>query len=147
MMRQIPARGSAMSRRTFACSVILALAVGASVFNQACGQKRIRSSAPAESSSKPSTTFPHTRYINPLYRRHLDDIVPGLNARVRVLAPARFDWEWAMPPGLLAITPKEVMAGYDPTLTAYQLFVPHNYRHGRSSPLVLFLSASASPEE
>ena len=52
-----------------------------------------------------------------------------------------------MPPGLLAMTPKEVMAGYDPTQTNYQLFVPHSYRLARSSPLILFLSASASPEE
>jgi predicted esterase len=127
--------------------VIIALAVGMTVFSQACGQRRGRPSASGDSSSKPSTTFPHTRYINPLYRRHLDDIVPGLNTRVRVLAPTRFDWEWAMPPGLLAITPKEVMVGYDPTQTTYQLFVPHNYRLARSSPLVLFLSTSASPEE
>jgi pimeloyl-ACP methyl ester carboxylesterase len=125
----------------------MALAIGASVFDQAAGQKRIRPSVPSDSFSKPSTTFPRTRYINPLYRRHLDDIVPGLNTRVRVLAPTRFDWVWATPPGLLAITPKEVMAGYDPTQTTYQLFVPHNYRHARSSPLILFLSASASPEE
>jgi predicted esterase len=91
--------------------------------------------------------MPRYHYVNPLYRRHLDDIVPGLNPRVRVLAPTRFDCEWALPPGLAALTPKEVMTGYDPTQTCYQLFVPANFRLARSSRLILFVSASASPEE
>jgi hypothetical protein len=85
--------------------------------------------------------------ILPIYLRHRDEIVPGLNPRVRVLSESRFDWSFAFPPGASALTPKDSLTKYDSTQTYYQLFVPRTYRHARPSPLILFLSASSDPTE
>jgi pimeloyl-ACP methyl ester carboxylesterase len=147
MATLLTAGGRAVSRKKFVGVMLLAMAMMGLLPSIAFGQRRTRPTAPRESPSSSSTFVPRSHYVNPLYRHHLDDIVPGLNPRVRVLAPTRFDWEWATPPGLLALTPKDVMAGYDSTQIHYQLFLPPNYRLAGSSALILFVSASPSPDE
>jgi predicted esterase len=139
-----------MSAGRFLRSVVLigsaVLLLSGDAFSQ--GKARHVGTTPgATTPTATKTPAPTLRYVPPVYRRYRDEIVAGLNPSVRVQAPARFDWAWATPPGLVVQTPKEVMAGYDSTRTRYQLFVPVSYKHARSSPLILFLSSADIPDE
>jgi predicted esterase len=142
-----------MAKKRTVAGLLLALGIGLSWCGMAEAQKRTRGgggstdTTPRSTVTVPSTPTPHFRYVYPLAYRRRDEIVAGLNPSVRVLAPTRFDWEWAMPPGLAALTPKTVMAGYDSTQVRYQLFVPPTYRPAKPSPLILFLSGGNNPEE
>src|SRR5260370_400649 len=61
----------------------------------------------------------------------------------KVVAPTRLDWAFAVQgfgPGA-----DKLPAGFDSTKQRYQLFVPKQYKPGRASPLVLFISAGDQP--
>src|SRR5260370_893606 len=61
----------------------------------------------------------------------------------KVVAPTRLDWAFAVQgfgPGA-----DKLPAGFDSAKQRYQLFVPKQYKPGRASPLVLFISAGDQP--
>jgi dienelactone hydrolase len=116
-------------------SMAVLLVVGISLVAQ--------SGKPAESRPRPRRIY----YMGPGGPTTIRPaILAGNNPRVRVLAPPRLDWEFALSSATLAAAPREILL-HDSTTTTYHLWVPATYRHAVAHPLVLFISGKAVPDE
>jgi len=71
--------------------------------------------------------------------------VKGFQAKVKVTAPTRIDWTFAVATQSLAKHPASWLGDYDSTQQTYDLFVPSTYSAKQSSPLVLFISPGGGP--
>ncbi len=69
----------------------------------------------------------------------------GYQAEVKVSAPTRLDWTFALANQSLAEPPADWIKGYQSTEQRYELFVPPNLNTKKSAPLVLFISPSDKP--
>lgn len=106
--------------------------------------------APADPTPPPADNAPangpHRRnfYWNNYYQR--PPIIAGLNSRVLVQFPPRFDWTFAQP----LENPATFEAGtsyHNSYQTSYQLWVPTTYRHAVPHALVVWVSARPMPDE
>jgi predicted esterase len=67
----------------------------------------------------------------------------GFQAEVKVSAPTRIDWEFAV--GSFGIDKPKLPADYDSRKQRYQLFVPKDYVASKDWPLVVFISPGDDP--
>ncbi|MCE9603266.1 MAG: hypothetical protein K8U03_00010 [Planctomycetia bacterium] len=80
----------------------------------------------------------------PLTARAAEALV-GYHAQVKVAAPTRLDWIFAVANQSPAQPPAAWLAGYDSTEQRYELFVPENLDRRKPAPVVLFISAGDTP--
>lgn len=66
-------------------------------------------------------------------------------AKVKVSAPTRLDWVFAVANQSPAQPPADWLPDYDSTAQQYELHVPQNYNDARPHPLVLFISPGQGP--
>lgn len=105
----------------------------------------VESPPPAPADNSPSAR-PYRRnyFYNNNYPR--PPIIAGMNPRVIVQFPPRFDWTFAQP----LENPSTFSIGstyHDSFQTTYQLWVPTTYRHAMPHALVLWVSAKPMPDE
>ncbi|MBY0525076.1 MAG: hypothetical protein K2R98_16850 [Gemmataceae bacterium] len=73
------------------------------------------------------------------------DAVKGYQAKVKVSAPTRIDWTFAVSTKSVAEAPAAWLGDYDSTKQTYEVFVPPNYDAKKSYPVILFISAGDGP--
>ena len=73
------------------------------------------------------------------------DPVKGFQTKVKVSAPTRIDWTFAVSNRSVTKPPANWFGDYDSTKTTYDLFVPPTYTAKQSWPLVLFISPGGGP--
>ena len=64
----------------------------------------------------------------------------GLQTEVKVSAPTRIDWVFALSNQSPVEPPAEWLPGYDSTAQTYELYVPKSLKKGESPGLILFIS-------
>jgi hypothetical protein len=69
----------------------------------------------------------------------------GYHAQVKVAAPTRLDWVFAVANQSPAEPPAQWLAGYESTEQKYELFVPENLDKRKWAPVVIFISAGDTP--
>lgn len=69
----------------------------------------------------------------------------GYHAQVKVAAPTRLDWVFAVANQSPAEPPAEWLSGYESTAQKYELYVPENLDKRKPAPVVIFISAGDSP--
>lgn len=73
------------------------------------------------------------------------DPVKGYQAKVKVSAPTRIDWTFAVSNQSVEKPPAEWLGDYDSTKQTYEVFVPPNYDSKKSCAVVLFISPGNGP--
>lgn len=73
------------------------------------------------------------------------DPVKGYQAKVKVSAPTRIDWTFAVFSQSVDKPPADWLGDYDSTKQNYAVFVPPNYDAKKSYPVVLFISPGGGP--
>jgi pimeloyl-ACP methyl ester carboxylesterase len=119
---------------------LLAVLVGLGMVAAAAAQKRPARPAPAAAPGP--AVVPVPVIVVPRQGLRL-----GYNPRVRVLAGSRLEPTFAAADDVLASTPRDALVGYQSRQQRYQLYIPTTYQHNQAHPLILFLSASSSPDE
>ena len=69
----------------------------------------------------------------------------GYHAQVKVAAPTRLDWVFAVANQSPAEPPAQWLTGYESTEQKYELFVPENLDKRKPASVVLFISAGDGP--
>jgi hypothetical protein len=69
----------------------------------------------------------------------------GYHAQVKVAAPTRLDWVFAVANQSPAEPPAQWLTGYESTEQKYELYVPENLDKRKPAPVVIFISAGESP--
>lgn len=70
---------------------------------------------------------------------------PGYQASVKIAAPTRLDWTFALANQSLATPPKGWVDDYDSTKQTYELFVPKGFDARKPQAAILFISPGEKP--